>query len=202
MPYDKTDPSAGGWTILANLHPLCSYHHHAKTLRLWSCAKLDGNAIYWQCAAGLHRITPPTHGTVAIPDDFTHHTRYRQPVPLTPETGVEFMVVADVCVDNNPGDNTGDHNSDAPDPDDTDQGPDAPSDELFEPTWWETNISDRATNWYRLLNPDASTGAPTLRDIAGLTDPLARADASYLRGKFLEHRAIVAQRHKYRPPPF
>ncbi|MGA9871757.1 MAG: DUF222 domain-containing protein, partial [Rhodococcus sp. (in: high G+C Gram-positive bacteria)] len=77
VPFDHDDPQRGGWTIRDNLHPLCSYHHQAKTLRLWACAKLDGDGIYWRSAAGLHRITPPTFGTVIVPEEFVHSRVHR-----------------------------------------------------------------------------------------------------------------------------
>lgn len=202
VPFDHDNPHAGGWTILSNLQPLCSYHHHAKTLRLWACAKLDGNGIYWRSGAGLHRITPPTIGTVTVPDDFVHHRRYRQP-PATnpnqtpdPTTGQPHADQHDYTDDTYTIDDE-DRYTDTLN-DDTTQ----PSHELYEPTWWETNMTDQDTEWYKLLTIDTEGGAPTLGDIARLTDPQARDDAEYLRNKFLEHRAIIAQREKHRPPPF
>uniref|UniRef100_UPI001475E69D HNH endonuclease signature motif containing protein n=1 Tax=Rhodococcoides yunnanense TaxID=278209 RepID=UPI001475E69D len=79
VPFDHTNPHTGGWTILANTHPLCPRHHHAKTLELWTCAKIDGNAIYWHNTTGLHHITPPTIGTVLIPDTYIHTRRPHHP---------------------------------------------------------------------------------------------------------------------------
>lgn len=209
VPFNHHNPTAGGWTILANLHPLCSYHHHAKTLQLWACAKLDGNGIYWRSGAGLHRITAATYGTVTVPDDFQHTRRYRPSTPPTPgatpnsthidpATGVSAdgttYITYDIDID---------FDADAdPDGADARETTAEPPDELYEPTWWETNITDQDTEWHELLRHNTEGGAPTLADIARLTDPRDRADAHYLRTRFLEHRAIVAEREKHRPPPF
>lgn len=83
--------------------------------------------------------------------------------------------------------------------------PTEPPDELYEPTWWELHITDQDSNWRFLLRADTRGEAPTLSDLAELAnsdDPEVRADAAYLRERFLEHRTIVAEREKYRPPPF
>jgi hypothetical protein len=193
VPFDHEDPQSGGWTVLDNLQPLCGYHHHAKTLRLWACAKLEGSAIYWRSSSGLHRITPPMFGTVGLPDEFVHNGRYNPAVPMhvSPAKsqsggGPHFDSAVHEHVH-------------------TDAKTAEPSDELYEPTWWETHMSDRDTDWHRLLRNDTVGGAPSLGDIAGRVGPedaRALADAAYLRERFLEHRAIVAQREKFRPPPF
>ncbi|MGA9870280.1 MAG: hypothetical protein WBQ44_03910, partial [Rhodococcus sp. (in: high G+C Gram-positive bacteria)] len=77
-----------------------------------------------------------------------------------------------------------------------------PPDELYEPTWWERNITDTATDWFDVINPQSMKHVPSLADIAKLTDARARADAIFLRARFLEHRAVVREREEHRPPPF
>ena len=193
VPFDHEDPRSGGWTVLDNLQPLCGYHHHAKTLRLWACAKLEGSAIYWRSSSGLHRITPPMFGTVALPDEFVHNGRYKPAVPM-------HVSPAKSQSGGGPHFDSAVHEHIH-----TDAKAAEPSDELYEPTWWETHMSDRDTDWHRLLRNDTVGGAPSLGDIAGRVGPedaRALADAAYLRERFLEHRAIVAQREKFRPPPF
>ncbi|OZF50410.1 HNH endonuclease signature motif containing protein [Rhodococcus sp. 14-2470-1a] len=182
VPFDHRDPISGGWTVLGNLHPLCPYHHQAKTLRLWACTKLDGDGIYWHSGAGLQHITPPAFGTVDIPGDFVHVRRFRMPSRPTSRGASRRSDTR----------NNIDRHDDLTDP----------PDELYEPTWWEANITDEDCQLWRLLNPRTDGGAPSLADIARLDDPQCRADALYLREKFLEHRAVVAEREKYRPPPF
>ncbi|WP_139279750.1 HNH endonuclease signature motif containing protein [Rhodococcoides yunnanense] len=196
VPFDHNDPRSGGWTILSNLHPLCPHHHRAKTLELWACAKLAGDAIYWRSASGLHRITPPTFGTVLIPATFTHNHPLRHPTTVFGDGSEEFCVsYASESTDGS------ESAAEAADPPAGALLREAP-DELYEPTWWEIHISDTDTHWEHLFNTDLRTVVPSLGDIALLTDPQAREDATYLRARFLEHRAIVTERDKRRPPPF
>ncbi|WP_338888152.1 HNH endonuclease signature motif containing protein [Rhodococcus sovatensis] len=192
VPFDHNDPPAGGWTILENLHPLCPYHHHAKTLRLWACAKLDGNGIYWRSGAGTHRITPPEYGTVTVPENFLHRTRFRRTTPDRADGA--GTVHESTGYEEQPDDTLTPDSATSPSAE--------PPEELYEPTWWETHISDQDNNWGNLLDIRTDGDAPTLGDIARLTDPQARADAIYLRTKFIEHRTIVTEREKHRPPPF
>ncbi|WP_243636571.1 HNH endonuclease signature motif containing protein [Rhodococcus sp. Eu-32] len=184
VPFDHTNPRAGGWTIRANVQPLCHFHHQAKTLKLWAAARLAGDAIIWTSTSGLQRITPSNYGTVLVPDTFVHN---RKPRPL-PATIEDERSAAVLVVD--------EERPTEPPPDDE------PSDELYEPTWWEQNITDTDTDWGRLLNPETVTNVPTLGDIARARTSQERDDAVYLRERFLEHRAIVTARENYRPPPF
>ncbi|OZF04463.1 hypothetical protein CH300_13735 [Rhodococcus sp. 15-1154-1] len=76
-----------------------------------------------------------------------------------------------------------------------------PPDELYAPTWWETYIGEYS-EYGDVADTDRAAYVPSLGDIARLTDPTARADAIFLRERFLEHRAVVTARERYRPPPF
>nr|WP_296769294.1 HNH endonuclease signature motif containing protein [Rhodococcus sp. (in: high G+C Gram-positive bacteria)] len=192
VPFDHRNPLHGGWTILSNLQPLCKFHHQAKTMKLWAAARLLGDSIYWVSTAGLHRITPSTFGTVMVPASFTHNSpSARHPAPQQPDSSPIFE-----CVDL----------STVPDPhvrpvDRT------PSDALWEPTWWESNISESDTEWSSVASLGGSTAnrsvrVPTLGDIARMKDPQQRADATFLRERFLEHRAVIAARDRLRAPPF
>lgn len=240
VPFDHDNPRSGGWTILDNLQPLCGYHHHAKTLRLWACAKLEGDGIYWRSGSGLNRITPAHYGTVTVPEYFVHHRHYRPPGSTsgdardldseTDPSGTSRTTdnadsaratqdqpsedVAPDCVDPDGidpdaidpdsivTDAVDEEQSDSPSTEPANPETVEPPEELYEPTWWEMNMSGGETRWHTLLTVDPETGAPTLGDIARLNDPRERADARYLRTRFLEHRAIVAQRERHRPPPF
>ncbi|WP_241483880.1 HNH endonuclease [Rhodococcoides fascians] len=166
VPFDHTDPLAGGWTVASNLQPLCAFHHQAKTMKLWAAAKLDGDSVFWTSRSGLRRITPSSFGTVMVPGNGVStrkNKRTRTPRPTTP---------------------TGD-----------------PPDELYAPTWWETYIGEYS-EYGDMADTDRAAYVPSLGDIARLTDPTARADAIFLRERFLEHRAVVTARERYRPPPF
>lgn len=183
VPFDHNDPMAGGWTISSNLHPLCHYHHHAKTLKLWAAAKLSGDGIFWTSCSGLRRITPSRYGSVMVPDDFVHN---RPPAPSPdPATDHYYQHVADPC---------------APE---AAAAPvrERPADDLYEPTWWEANIGENS-EWGDLIDTDRAAFVPSLGDIARLKDPKAREEAIFLRERFLEHRAIVTARDRYRYPPF
>lgn len=185
VPFDHDNPLAGGWTISSNLQPLCHYHHQAKTLKLWAAAKLDGDGIFWTSLSGLHRITPSTYGTVMVPETFIHT---RAPRLRPAATFSDYVWVYDPCED-----------AAAHVPDCSEE---TPSSELYEPTWWETNIGDEFTDWFDLINTESASFVPTLGDIARIKDPQEREDALFLRERFLEHRAVVAAREHFRPPPF
>ncbi len=60
--FDHTDPLHGGWTIPANLQPLCKRHHDIKSHRYWTCTTLPGNARHWRHHTGIERITVPCNG--------------------------------------------------------------------------------------------------------------------------------------------
>ncbi|SNX93568.1 HNH endonuclease signature motif containing protein, partial [Rhodococcus sp. OK270] len=63
--YLPHDPIAGGWTIAANLHCLCQFHHQLKTLGLWTVTALPGHAMLWTSRTGTTALTLPTgaHGS-------------------------------------------------------------------------------------------------------------------------------------------
>lgn len=189
VPFDHDDPLAGGWTIASNLQPLCNFHHQSKTMKLWAAAKLGGDGIFWTSCAGLRRVTPSTYGNVMIPDSFVHNGKPR-PNPGSPvDPGCAYTFTdMDVATDDSP--------TEAAEP-----IANGPSDELYEPTWWETNIGEHS-EWYDLINTDRAAFVPSLGDIARLKDPQEREDAIFLRERFLEHRAVVTARERYRPPPF
>ncbi|WP_338886611.1 HNH endonuclease signature motif containing protein [Rhodococcus sovatensis] len=182
--FDHNDPVAGGWTIQSNLQPLCHYHHQAKTLKLWAAARLNGDGIFWTSCSGLRRITPSTYGSVMVPDDFVHN-RPSSPSP-DPATDHYYQHVADPC---------------APEEAAAASVRERPADDLYEPTWWETNIGENS-EWGDLIDTDRAAFVPSLGDIARLEDPKAREEAIFLRERFLEHRAIVTARDRYRYPPF
>ncbi|WP_216898146.1 HNH endonuclease signature motif containing protein [Nocardia alni] len=60
--FDHADPRRGGWTIPANLQPLCKRHHDVKSHRYWNCTALPGGARHWRHRSGLERITVPCSG--------------------------------------------------------------------------------------------------------------------------------------------
>lgn len=188
VPYNHERPELGGWTITSNLQPLCHYHHQAKTLKLWAAATLAGDAIIWTPNTGLIRITPSTYGTVMVPEKFIHNRPPRRQSQPDDNPDTDSFYLRDDSPD-----------GEKPPPDETS---DEPSDELYEPTWWETNIGDHNTPWSALLSPERLDGVPTLSDIAQLRDPQAREDAIHLRERFLEHRAIISARFHHQPPPF
>ncbi|MBP1159972.1 HNH endonuclease signature motif containing protein [Rhodococcus sp. PvR099] len=63
--YLPHDPIAGGWTVVANLHCLCQFHHQLKTLGLWTVTALPGHAMLWTSHTGTTALTLPTgaHGS-------------------------------------------------------------------------------------------------------------------------------------------
>ncbi|NMN95741.1 HNH endonuclease signature motif containing protein [Antrihabitans stalactiti] len=67
VPFDHEHPELGGWTVLANLQPLCKKHHDVKTAKLWNCVGLDGGAVLWTSPDGVERVTVPVSGMVAFP---------------------------------------------------------------------------------------------------------------------------------------
>src|SRR5262249_3409640 len=60
--FDHQDPMRGGWTIPANLHPLCKAHHDVKSHRYWTCVALPGGVRHWRHHSGIHRVTAPCNG--------------------------------------------------------------------------------------------------------------------------------------------
>lgn len=59
VPYDRTDPTRGGWTIATNLHCLCRYHHMLKTMGVWMPTMLAGAVDYWVSSSGTTAVTLP-----------------------------------------------------------------------------------------------------------------------------------------------
>ncbi|WP_328857316.1 HNH endonuclease [Williamsia herbipolensis] len=47
IPFDHTNPAAGGWTIRINLALLCVLHHHVKTVGLWHAHMHPDRSITW-----------------------------------------------------------------------------------------------------------------------------------------------------------
>lgn len=60
--FDHDDPIRGGWTIPANLQPLCKRHHDIKSHRYWTCTPLPGGASHWRHHSGIERIVVPCNG--------------------------------------------------------------------------------------------------------------------------------------------
>ncbi|MET4611565.1 hypothetical protein ABIC28_002554 [Rhodococcus sp. PvR044] len=87
--YRAHDPLGGGWTIVANLHCLCQFHHQLKTLGLWTVTALPGHTMLWTSRTGTTALTLPTgaHGshTLATPTPRITGRRGRTPLPK-PET--------------------------------------------------------------------------------------------------------------------
>ncbi len=191
VPFDHTEPAAGGWTILSNLQPLCKFHHQAKTMKLWSAAQLEGGLMYWASTSGLRRITPAESCAVTMNDDGTG-------------TGTDNITDPTPDTDGPPQKRTRRQTSSKAGKHST---PHEPPAELYEPTWWEANICDTDSSWshIRAMTGPVAGGSmriPSLGEIARITDPQQRADMRFLREKFLEHRAVIAARDRYRPPPF
>ena len=62
IPFDHTNPSAGGWTVRINLGLLCRLHHHAKTTGLWRAVMHDDRSITWtNTTTGEKFTTYPRH---------------------------------------------------------------------------------------------------------------------------------------------
>ncbi|MDG3009549.1 DUF222 domain-containing protein [Rhodococcus sp. D2-41] len=59
VPFDHGSPRQGGWTIYANLHCLCKFHHDLKTWGLWTVTVLAGNAECWTSDGGQQVISLP-----------------------------------------------------------------------------------------------------------------------------------------------
>ncbi|MFC7448946.1 HNH endonuclease signature motif containing protein [Rhodococcus daqingensis] len=56
----KSNPTLGGWTILANLQCLCVLHHQLKTAGLWRHEMLAGAIMHIHNALGQHGLSVPT----------------------------------------------------------------------------------------------------------------------------------------------
>ncbi|MCZ4556199.1 DUF222 domain-containing protein [Rhodococcus maanshanensis] len=88
--YLPHDPIAGGWTIAANLHCLCQFHHQLKTLGLWTVTALPGHAMLWTSHTGTTALTLPTgaHGSHTMktpaPPIFGRRGHTPPPSPGTP----------------------------------------------------------------------------------------------------------------------
>ncbi|MCW4354451.1 HNH endonuclease [Hoyosella sp. YIM 151337] len=63
--FNHQHPLLGGWTIAANLQPLCPLHHQLKTAREWTCVLLEAGAVLWSSRSGITRVTMPPHGGLA-----------------------------------------------------------------------------------------------------------------------------------------
>jgi hypothetical protein len=66
VPFEHHDPVRGGWTIPANLQPLCKAHHDVKSHRYWTCAALPGGVRHWRHRTGLQQITAPENGFAVL----------------------------------------------------------------------------------------------------------------------------------------
>ncbi|GGG15922.1 hypothetical protein GCM10007304_32510 [Rhodococcoides trifolii] len=58
--FDKRTPLRGGWTIRANLAPLCRRHHNHKTDKLWSHSRLPDGTFHLTDPLGHHYFTVPS----------------------------------------------------------------------------------------------------------------------------------------------
>ncbi len=65
--FDNSAPLHGGWTIPANLQPLCKRHHDVKSHRYWKCTALPGGARHWRHHSGIERITVPCNRFAIAP---------------------------------------------------------------------------------------------------------------------------------------
>ncbi|GAA1456680.1 HNH endonuclease signature motif containing protein [Williamsia maris] len=62
IPFDHTNPSAGGWTVRINLAALCRLHHHAKTVGLWQATMHPDRTITWtNPQTGEQIVSYPRH---------------------------------------------------------------------------------------------------------------------------------------------
>ncbi|MDJ0396771.1 HNH endonuclease, partial [Rhodococcus sp. G-MC3] len=59
VPFDHHNPSAGGWSIASNLHPVCTCHHQAKTTKTWHTVMHLNGVIIWTSNTGHVHITVP-----------------------------------------------------------------------------------------------------------------------------------------------
>ncbi|MGU3433310.1 DUF222 domain-containing protein [Actinomycetes bacterium M1A6_2h] len=57
--FDKKFPMRGGWTIRANLAPLCRRHHNHKTDKLWRHSRLSDGTFHLTDPLGNHYFTVP-----------------------------------------------------------------------------------------------------------------------------------------------
>ena len=70
IPFDHTDPLAGGWTILENLQPRCLFHHQLHTLRHHRIVILDSGAVVTISRTGVVGVSLPDtrYGTRENPE--------------------------------------------------------------------------------------------------------------------------------------
>ncbi|MBY6685825.1 DUF222 domain-containing protein [Rhodococcus sp. BP-149] len=59
VPFDHTDPRRGGWTVAANLQPLCRRHHGLKTRGQWHYRKLRNGIVHIRDSHGNDYLTAP-----------------------------------------------------------------------------------------------------------------------------------------------
>ncbi|MBY6675780.1 DUF222 domain-containing protein [Rhodococcus sp. BP-332] len=59
VPFDHTDPRRGGWTVAANLQPLCRRHHGLKTRGQWHYRKLHNGIVHIRDSQGNDYLTAP-----------------------------------------------------------------------------------------------------------------------------------------------
>ncbi|GAA4382546.1 DUF222 domain-containing protein [Tsukamurella soli] len=73
IPYNHTDPTAGGQTDARNMQPLCKFHHQAKTEGLWSCTRRPDGAIVWTDADGAQFVCNPSTTILRLFPDLAPH---------------------------------------------------------------------------------------------------------------------------------
>jgi hypothetical protein len=59
VPFDHTDPRRAGWTVAANLQPLCRRHHGLKTRGQWHYRKLHNGIVHIRDSQGNDYLTAP-----------------------------------------------------------------------------------------------------------------------------------------------
>ncbi|MBY6679893.1 DUF222 domain-containing protein [Rhodococcus sp. BP-316] len=59
VPFDHTDPRRAGWTVAANLQPLCRRHHGLKTRGQWHYRKLRNGIVQIRDSQGNDYLTAP-----------------------------------------------------------------------------------------------------------------------------------------------
>ncbi|WP_328813035.1 HNH endonuclease signature motif containing protein [Rhodococcus sp. NBC_00297] len=59
VPFDHTDPRRAGWTVAANLQPLCRRHHGLKTRGQWHYRKLRNGIVHIRDSQGNDYLTAP-----------------------------------------------------------------------------------------------------------------------------------------------
>ncbi|MGU3431924.1 HNH endonuclease [Actinomycetes bacterium M1A6_2h] len=57
--FDKRSPLRGGWTVRANLAPLCRRHHNHKTDKLWRHSRLPDGTFHLTDPLGNHYFSVP-----------------------------------------------------------------------------------------------------------------------------------------------